>query len=180
MLLLDFFSPPFASAPASSALRVFPEAAAALTETSVDLPSPSDATCASAALQSADPSFIAYLRRRRSQSASSVHQHQISVIRKRKNRSFARNLQRRDRRGKNRGITMRNAPSQRLEMKARARPQSRAKRAPSAPSVPRRTTPQRDRCDTVGRMRIVAGVGAIAKMHQPQTTEETKTGAGGE
>ena len=62
--LLAFFSPPLSSFPALSALRFWPAAAAVLTQTSVDLPCPPDAsfaTCASAALQSADASLIAYL-----------------------------------------------------------------------------------------------------------------------
>ncbi|KAI0667768.1 hypothetical protein C8Q78DRAFT_321947 [Trametes maxima] len=70
MLLLDFFSPPLPSAPApaSSAFRFVPAPpAAVLTDTSVDLPAgppaASFATCTSAALQSAAPSVIAYLRR---------------------------------------------------------------------------------------------------------------------
>ncbi|KAI0647810.1 hypothetical protein C8Q79DRAFT_532944 [Trametes meyenii] len=70
MLLLDFFSPPLPSppAPASSAFRLVPAPApvAVLTDTSVDFPvgppAASFATCASAALQSAAPSAIAYLR----------------------------------------------------------------------------------------------------------------------
>ncbi|KAJ2967049.1 hypothetical protein NUW54_g13627 [Trametes sanguinea] len=68
MLLRDFFSAPLPSpCPASSAFRFVPAAAAealVLTETSVDLPAPPDAifaTCASAALQSAAGSLIAYL-----------------------------------------------------------------------------------------------------------------------
>lgn len=68
MLLRDFFSAPLPSpCPASSAFRFVPAAAAealVLTETSVDLPAPPDAifaTCASAALQSAAESLIAYL-----------------------------------------------------------------------------------------------------------------------
>ena len=62
--LLAFFSPPLSSFPVLSALRFWPAAAAVFTETSVDLPCPPDAsfaTCASAALQSADASLIAYL-----------------------------------------------------------------------------------------------------------------------
>lgn len=68
MLLLAFLSPPFSfSLPASSAFRFCPAIAAVLTDTSVDLPcapAPDDesfATCASAALQSADASVMAYL-----------------------------------------------------------------------------------------------------------------------
>ncbi|KAI0330453.1 hypothetical protein GY45DRAFT_1323576 [Cubamyces sp. BRFM 1775] len=64
MLLRAFLSLPSAC-PASSAFRFVPAAALVLTDTSVDLPPASPvaifATCASAALQSAAESFIAYL-----------------------------------------------------------------------------------------------------------------------